>query len=114
MATRVETAAEETLAKQELVTPIDICFRIGWLHPRNVDDWRRGRLEYLDDLLPGHDDRSVAFLVHLKDWAATKGLKPVEADYVSATSPRRPLRFSSLNEQVIERAWRTHWVLPDL
>jgi hypothetical protein len=112
--TRVAAAAEETLARQKLVTPIDICFRIGWLRPPNVDDWRQGRLEYLDYLLPSQGDRSVAFLVHLKDWAIAKGLRPVEADYVSATRSRRPLRFSSLNEPVIERAWRTHWISPDL
>ena len=114
MEPRVVAAAEETLARQKLVTPIDICLRIGWLQPPNVDDWRHGRLEYLDYLLPSHDDKSVAFLIHLKDWAVAKGLKPVEADYVAATSPRRPLRFSSLNEPVIERAWRTHWISPNL
>jgi hypothetical protein len=111
---RVVAAAEETLARQKLVTPIDICLSIGWLQPSNVDDWRQGRLEYLDYLLPSQDDRSVAFLVHLRDWSIAKGLKPVEVDYVSPTRSRRPLRFSSLNEPVIERAWRTHWISPDL
>jgi hypothetical protein len=102
-------AAEDALARQKFVTPIGVCLTIGWLHPVNVDDWRHGRAEDLDEYLPTHDDRSVAFLVHLQEWAIAKGLKPVEADYLSATRSRRPLRFSSLDEPVLERAWRTHW-----
>jgi len=56
----------------------------------------------------------VAFLVHLAEWATAKGLKQVQAEYVSATRSRRPLRFTSLDEPTIERVWRTHWVSPEL
>jgi len=108
---RVAVAAEKALARQKFVTPIDVCLTIGWLQPSNVDDWRRGRVDNLDDFLPAH---SAAFLVHLQEWAIAKGLKPFEADYVSAARSRRPLRFSSLDEPQLERAWRTHWIAPDL
>jgi hypothetical protein len=107
-------AAETAFARQNFVTPIDVCLGIGWLQPPNVDDWRHGRVDDLDYFLPGHDDRCVAFLVHLRDWATAKGLKPFQAEYVSATRSRRPLRFSSLDEPVLELAWRTHWISPDL
>jgi hypothetical protein len=79
-----------------------------------VDDWRRGRVDDLEYFLPTHDDRSVAFLVHLQEWAIANGLKSFEADYVSAARSRRPLRFSSLDEPLLERAWRTHWISSDL
>lgn len=111
---RVVTAAEAAFARQKFVTPIDVCLGIGWLQPPDLDDWRHGRVDDLDYFLPGHDDRCVAFLVHLAEWATAKGLKPVQADYVSATRSRRPLRFSSLDEPVLENAWRTHWISPDL
>ena len=111
---RVAAAAEKALARQKFVTPIDVCLNIGWLQPSNVDDWRHGRVEDLDYFLPAHDDRSAAFLVHLRDWAAAQGLKPFEADYVSAARSRRSLRFSSLDDPELEQAWRTHWISPDL
>ena len=111
---RVAAAAEAAYARQKFVTPIDVCLEIGWLQPPNLDDWRHGRVDDLDYFLPRHDDRSVAFLVHLTEWAIAKGLKRVQADYVSAGRSRRPLRFSSLDEPVIENAWRTHWLSPDL
>lgn len=107
-------AAEKALARQKFVTPLDVCLNIGWLQPSNVEDWRRGRVDDLDYFLPTHDDRSVAFLVHLQKWAIAKGLKPFEADYVSAARSRRPLRFTSLDEPLLEQAWRTHWMSPDL
>jgi hypothetical protein len=110
---RVVAAAEAAFARQKFVTPIDVCLGIGWLQPPNLDDWRHGRVDDLDYFLPGHDDRCVAFLVHLAEWATAKGLKPIQADYVSATRSRRPLRFSSLDEPVVENAWRTHWISPD-
>jgi hypothetical protein len=111
---RVVAVAETALARQKFVTPIDVCLGIGWLQPPNLDDWRHGRVDDLDYFLPTHDDRSVAFLVHLAEWAIAKGLKRVQADYVSATRSRSPLRFTSLDEPVIENAWRTHWISPDL
>lgn len=107
-------AAETAFARQKFVTPIDVCLGIGWLQPPNLDDWRQGRVDDLDYFLPTHDDRSVAFLVHLVEWATAKGLKPVQDDYVSATRSRRPLRFSSLGEPTVENGWRTRWISPDL
>src|SRR5215471_17340511 len=107
-------AAEGAFVRQKFVTPIDVCLGLGWLQPPNLDDWRHGRVDDLDYYLPRHDDRSAAFLVHLAEWATARGLKPVQADYVSAGRSRRPLRFSSLDEPVIENAWRTHWISPDL
>ena len=65
-------AAEKALARQKFVTPIDVCLNIGWLQPSNVEDWRRGRVDDLDYFLPTHDDRSVAFLVHLQEWAIAR------------------------------------------
>lgn len=111
---RVVAAAEKALAKQKHVSPVDVCVNLGWLHPANVDTWRHGRVDDLDEYLPTHDDRSVEFLVHLQKWALARGLRPVEVDYVSAARSRRPLRFSSLDEPVLEKAWRTHWMSPDL
>lgn len=104
-------AAEKALARQKYVAPIDVCLGIGWLQPSNVDDWRQGRVDDLQDVLPA---QAPTLLVHLQEWATVKGLKPFEADYVSASRSRRPLRFSSSDEPALEQAWRTHWIAPDL
>ena len=37
-------AAEDALARQKFVTPIDVCLGVRWLHPSHVDSWRHGRV----------------------------------------------------------------------
>jgi hypothetical protein len=92
---RVVAAAAEALARQGFVTPVDVCLGLGWLHASNVDDWRRGRADDLEDFLPVHGDRLTELIVCLDSWARERGLEQTEAEYISATRNRRPLRFSS-------------------
>jgi hypothetical protein len=111
---RVVAVAEKVLAAQKYITPLDVALGIGWLHQRNVDAWRQGRVDSLDEILPIDPDREAEFLEHLADWATAKGLRPQQADYLAATRDRRPLRFSAASEGALDAAWRAHWVAPDL
>jgi hypothetical protein len=111
---RVATAAEEALGRQGFVTPIDVCLGLGWLQDRNVEDWRRGRVDDLEYFLPVHDDRLALVLGHLHDWATGHGLQRTEAEYISATRDRRQLRFLAHGLPTEDAAWRARWVSPDL
>ncbi len=111
---RVVTAAEEALSKQGFVTPVDVCLGLGWLQDCNVDDWRRGRADDLEDFLPVHDNRLIDIHVHLHNWATEHGLRRTEAEYISATRSRRQLRFLRDGHPLEEAAWRMRWISPDL
>ena len=111
---RVAAAAAEVLARQGFVTPVDVCVGVGWLHVSNVDDWRHGRVDDLEYFLPVHGDRITEFIVCLDSWARERGLEPTEAEYISTTRNRRPLRFFTGAPAVVEDAWRTRWVSRDL
>ena len=111
---RVIAAAEQALARQGFVTPIDVCLGLGWLRNSNVDDWRHGRADDLEEFLPVHDDRLIDIHVYLHDWATAHGLQRTAAEYVSATRARRELRFLRDGHPVEEAAWRARWVSPDL
>jgi hypothetical protein len=111
---RVAAAAAEAHARQGFVTPVDVCLGLGWLQASNVDDWRHGRVDDLEYFLPVHGDRITQFLVCLDNWARGRGLQRTEAEYVSATRNRRPLRFFTGAPEVVEEAWRTRWVSRDL
>jgi hypothetical protein len=65
-------AAAEALARQGFVTPVDVCLGLGWLHASNVDDWRRGRVDDLEDYLPVHGDRITELIVCLDSWAGER------------------------------------------
>ena len=112
--TRVVAAAEGTLAQRKYVTPVDICVALGWLHSRNVDAWRQGRVATLEQLLPVGSGRLAEILEYLQAWAASQGLTRGEARYVAATRDRRELRFTADGGPQAEAAWRAHWVAPGL
>jgi hypothetical protein len=114
LATRVVTAAEEALARQRYVAALDVCVGIGWLHSRNVDQWRQGRVGTVQELLPVPADRLAEVIEHLEQWATGQGLVRNEASYVAATRDRRALRFTDEGDPRTEAAWRTHWVAPGL
>lgn len=114
MRARVVTAAEEALARQKAVSPLDVCLGVGWLHAKNVDDWRYGRGATLEDYLPVEGEKLADLIEHFERWAADKGLKPTEVAYVATTRDRRDLRFTKRGDDKAERAWRTQWMPPDL
>jgi hypothetical protein len=112
---RIIAAAEEALARQGFVTPIDVCLGLGWLHDSNVDDWRHGRAVDLEEFLPVHDNRLIDVHVYLHEWATGHGLQRTAAEYISvATRARRELRFLRDGHPAEEAAWRARWVSPDL
>jgi len=111
---RVVAAAEAALTRNGSVSPVDVLAEIGWLPQSLVDEWRRGRVECLENVLQVHPDKLAIALEHLRRWAAGTGLTPGEVAYVAATRDRRPLRFTFDGDQAAERAWRTHWTRPDL
>jgi hypothetical protein len=45
---RVVQAAEAALAERKFATSIDVLVGLGWLEPRRVDEWRQGRIPYLE------------------------------------------------------------------
>ena len=111
---RVARAAEAALAKRKFVTAIDVLVGVGWLEPRRVDEWRQGRVDYLERVTIANLGKISTAMRAFRRWAEGRGLRPSETAYVSRTRDRRPLRFSKSGDPGIERAYRTHWVSPEL
>jgi hypothetical protein len=103
---RIVAAAEEALARQSFLTPVDVCLGLGWLQHCNVDDWQHGRVDDLEEFLPVHDNRLIDLHVHLHHWATAHGLQRTEGMYTSATRTRRQLRFLADGHPLEEAAWR--------
>jgi len=92
----------------------DVCIGLGWLHSRQVDSWRNGRVPDLESFLPVHGDKLARIPGYLQRWAEANGLKPAETPHVAVTRDRRQLRFTAASDPATERAWRTHWISPGL
>jgi hypothetical protein len=111
---RVVRAAEAALAERKFVTAIDVLVGVGWLEPRRVDEWRQGRVDYLERVVIASLGKISTAAQCFRRWAQARGLEPSETAYVARTRDRRPLRFSKSGDPEIERAYRTHWVSPEL
>jgi hypothetical protein len=111
---RVARAADAALAERRFVTALDVVVGIGWLSPQAVDRWRQGRVEYLEREVQANLHKISTVMALFRRWAEQRDLQPSEAAYVARTRDRRPLRFSASGAPGIERAYRTHWVSPEL
>jgi hypothetical protein len=111
---RVVRAAEAALAGQGSVSPIDVLVGVGWLHPRQVDAWRQGRIDCLERVTTVDPDKLAEAMRHVARFAHDRGLVPSETAYLARTRDRRSLRFSVSGDAEVERTYRTHWVSPEL
>ena len=111
---RVRRVAEQALAEQHYIRPVDVLLGLGWLAPTHVDEWRQGRVAYLEGVTQGNLSKISTAMAEFRRWARARGLQPSETAYVARTRDRRPLRFSASNDPGIEQAYRTHWISPEL
>jgi hypothetical protein len=111
---RVVRAAEAALVERRFVTAVDVLVGIGWLAPSAVDRWRHGRVDHLEREVQANLHNISTAMAAFRRWAEQRGLKPSETAYVARTRDRRPLLFSASGNSDIERAYRTHWVSPEL
>ncbi len=111
---RVARAAEEALEKRKSVAPIDVLTGLGWLHPVHLDPWRQRRVADLEQLVQVGPEKLALAMELLRRWATARGLEPSEAAYLARSRAREPLRFSASGDEAIERAFRTHWLAPEL
>jgi hypothetical protein len=111
---RVVRAAEAALSERKFVTAIDVLVGLGWLEPRRVDEWRQGRVDYLERVTIASLGKISTAMRCFRRWAQARGLKPSETEYLTRTRDRRRLRFSKTGDPGIELAYRTHLVSPEL
>lgn len=111
---RVTRVAEAALADKQYVTSIDVLVGLGWLPARLVDEWRQGRVEHLERVTQANLKKISSAMRLFRRWARSRNLQPSETTYVARTRDRRQLRFSKTGAADIERAYRTHWVSPEL
>jgi hypothetical protein len=112
---RVVEAAEAALSIQGYVSPIDVFTRMGLLALTHVEDWRNGRLPYLEAAIQGNPSKISSTKALFMEWARNRNLKPSETAYLARTvGARRDLQFSESGDPDTERFYRTHYVSPAL
>lgn len=75
---------------------------MGLLVPVRVNDWRKGRIDFLERVIQGNLHKISSSMAIFRHWAMEKGLEPCETGYVRHTraglwpcnSPRAAMRRS--------------------
>jgi hypothetical protein len=109
---KIAAASKAAIAKNGYVTAIDALLATGWLRPEKVEEWRRGRVPYLEQAVVVSLGKISTAMRVFRSVVESEGLRPSETVYVSWTKDRRRLRFSKSGDPHLERAYRTHWLPP--
>ncbi len=115
LAERVREAAQSLLDGQHYVCAVDLFATLRWIHPSNVESWRKGRLDCLFSMLQVRAESMDLALQTLHEWAAGKGLRSTEGRYVRAgRAGTEELKFTPDANPEVERRLRIHYVAADL
>lgn len=110
---RIQRAVAAILATGKVVTPVDVLVRMGMLMPDRLEQGRRGRAAYLEQVIDGNLTRLSPLLRILRFHAQDLKLVPSVAVYVSQrTGGKQQLRFTKSGEAAIEQAYARHFVWP--
>lgn len=91
--------------------PADVLMDIGVLDKKKYDDWRHGRVPYLEAVCTVNLHKLSEIMKVVRAYAVANGLKPSFTDYRQVGSKDRKLRFSKSGNPAIEKAYATHYVV---
>jgi len=105
---RVDKAMADVLSAKGFAAPVDILIEIGILSRKDYDDWRSGRVPYLERVCRTNLSKLSLTMHEIRSYADKNGLKPSWTAYMHKG---KPLRFSKSSDEKIERSYSTHYVL---
>jgi hypothetical protein len=110
---RVAQAVETLLAKGKVVAPVDVLVQMGLLDPKRLEDWRRGRVPYLEKVIDCNLTRLSRLLRILQFHAHDLNLKPSTTAYMRwGKGPKQRIRFTKTGDRKLEEAYARHFVWP--
>jgi hypothetical protein len=110
---RIVKAVVGLLQEKGFVAPLELFIRMDLLSPETAEDWRRGRIPYLERAIRCNLAKASRILRILRMHAHDLDLKPSLTVYKRWTKGSRPLlRFSKTGDRNIEEAYARHFVSP--
>ena len=116
---KIHSAIYHQCQRRGYAAPVDVMMEIGVLPKQKYEDWRFGRVDYLERVCTVNL-RKLSFIMHqMRVYAQKTGLKPsfcyykrwgVKKKNGQGHKPVIPLRFSKSGDPEIERRYATHFV----
>ena len=110
---RVARTVEALLQRGKVVAPVDVLVGMGLLTPEHLEDWRRGRVPYLERVIHCNLMRLSRLLRILRFHAHDLNLVPSVTVYMRwGKGPKQRLRFTKSGDRKLEEAYARYFVWP--
>jgi hypothetical protein len=110
---KISRAVEIILEKDKVVRPIDVLIGMQLLSRDDLEEWRCGRVPYLEQVIDCNLTRLSRLLRILQFHVHDLNLAPSATAYIRhGSGPKRQLRFTKTGDAKLERAYSTHFIWP--
>ena len=110
---RLTGAVDAILQRGQVVAPVDVLVGMGLLTREHLENWRRGRVPYLERVIDCNLTRLSRLLRILRFHAHELNLVPSTTAYIRwGQGPKKRLRVTKTGEPKLEEAYVTHFVWP--
>ncbi len=110
---RIARAVDALLQRGKVVAPVEVLVGMGLLTAEHLEDWRRGRVPYLERVIDCNLTRLSRLLRILRFHAHDLNLEPSWTGYRRrGKGPKQRLRFTKTGDRRLEEAYATHFVWP--
>lgn len=108
---KVDDTVHQLIREKGYVSPLDLLLKMENISSKQVEEWRFGKIQYLERVVQGNISQLSYILTKLGEVARNEGLKESLTVYMSwGKGVKRPLRFSKSGDSHIERRYATHYV----
>ena len=116
---RVNASMYQQIWRRGYATPVDVLMDTGILSKQKYEDWRFGKVDYLERVCTANFMKLSLVLHQMRVYAQKANLKPSFCYYKRWGVKKKggqghtlviPLRFSKTGAPEIERAYATHFV----
>ena len=108
MPSKIHDAMHRQIQTRGYAAPVDVLMDIGVLDRRKYDDWRAGRVPYLEAVCTANLHKLSEMMKKIRGYAVRTGLKPSVSSY---KHKGKSLQFSKTGNPKIEEAYATHYVM---
>lgn len=97
--------------KKGVICSVDILIQLDYLSQVDYMNWRNGKVEYLEKVCKINLSKLSTINQIMKHIAVKMNLKPSWTGYNKyGKGSNRKLRFSKSGDEIIEKAYATHWI----
>jgi len=109
--TNLSSVTSELLKEKGYISFVDVFMKLGYLDPKEYEDWRTKRVPYLEQVIKINPGKINFIMKTVRRNSLNGNLTPSWTGYKSWGKGKKiELRFSKTGDQNIEKTYATHFV----